>query len=100
MRIRKELLIAPEAWETVALPYSGQSTLPTIEVTDESDSAKKKAQIIKSVNVSASLDALKEFSLTLCTAFEEFLGKYRDIDVNQVASSSNGTDRRTLPTST
>ncbi|KAJ9064367.1 hypothetical protein DSO57_1031500 [Entomophthora muscae] len=40
-RIRKEPLITPEAWETVALPYTEQLTLPTTEVTHESDSAKK-----------------------------------------------------------
>ncbi|KAJ9080426.1 hypothetical protein DSO57_1025079 [Entomophthora muscae] len=71
-RIRKEPLIIPEAWETVALPYAEQLTLPTTEVTHESDSAKKMAQILKSVNVSTSLDALKGFSPTLCTALEEF----------------------------
>ncbi|KAJ9070248.1 hypothetical protein DSO57_1010287 [Entomophthora muscae] len=54
-RIRKEPLITPEAQETVALPYAEQMTLPTTEVTLESDSAKKMAQILKSVNVSASL---------------------------------------------
>ncbi|KAJ9086953.1 DNA damage-inducible protein 1 [Entomophthora muscae] len=91
--IRKEPLITPEARETVALPYAEQLTLPTTEVTHESDSAKKMAQILKSVNVSASLDALKGFSLTLCTALEESLSKYKDMDVYQVTYLSNGTDR-------
>ncbi|KAJ9089227.1 hypothetical protein DSO57_1014978 [Entomophthora muscae] len=40
-RVRKEPLIAPESWETVALPYAELLTLPTTEVTHESDSAKK-----------------------------------------------------------
>ncbi|KAJ9048623.1 hypothetical protein DSO57_1033085 [Entomophthora muscae] len=79
-RIRKEPLITPEAREMVALPYAEQLTLPTTKVTHESDSAKKMTQILKSVNVSASLDALKGFSPTLCTALEEFLSKYKDMD--------------------
>ncbi|KAJ9060989.1 hypothetical protein DSO57_1025158 [Entomophthora muscae] len=80
-RIRKEPLIIPEAQETVALPYAEQLTLPTTEVTHEIDSAKKMAQILKFVNVSASLDAFKGFSSTLFTALEEFLSKYKDMDV-------------------
>ncbi|KAJ9084376.1 hypothetical protein DSO57_1025189 [Entomophthora muscae] len=92
-RIKKEPLITPEARETVALSYTEQLTLPTTEVTHESDSAKKMAQILKFFNVSASLDALKGFSLTLCTALEEFLSEYKDMDVYQVTSLSNGTDR-------
>ncbi|KAJ9049972.1 hypothetical protein DSO57_1019001 [Entomophthora muscae] len=92
-RIRKEPLITPEAWETVTLPYAEQLTLPTTEVMRESDSAKKMAQILKSVNVSASVDALKGSSPTLCTALEEFLSKYKDMDVHQVTSLSNGTDQ-------
>ncbi|KAJ9090061.1 hypothetical protein DSO57_1006455 [Entomophthora muscae] len=80
-RIRKEPLITPEAWEMVTIPYAEQLTLPTTKVTHESDSAKKMVQILKSVNVSASLDALKGFSPTLCTALEEFLSKYKDMDV-------------------
>ncbi|KAJ9077704.1 hypothetical protein DSO57_1014166 [Entomophthora muscae] len=80
-RIRKEPLITPEAWETVALPYAEQLTLPTTEVTHESDNAKKMAQILKSVIFSISLDALKGFSPTLCAALEEFLSKYKDMDV-------------------
>ncbi|KAJ9067212.1 hypothetical protein DSO57_1001849 [Entomophthora muscae] len=81
--IRKEPLIASIAQETVALPYAEQLTLPTTEVTHDSDSAKKMAQILKSVNVSASLDALKRFSPTLFTALEELLSKYKDIDIYQ-----------------
>ncbi|KAJ9072665.1 hypothetical protein DSO57_1025015 [Entomophthora muscae] len=92
-RIRKEPLITPESRETVALTYAEQLTLPTTEVTHESDSTKKMAQILKSVNVSASLDALKGFSPTLCTALEEFLSKYKDMDVYQITSLSNGTHR-------
>ncbi|KAJ9052941.1 hypothetical protein DSO57_1029101 [Entomophthora muscae] len=64
-RIRKKPLITPEAQETVALSYAEQLILPTTEVIHDSDSAKKMAQILKSVNVSASLDALKGFSPTL-----------------------------------
>ncbi|KAJ9068346.1 hypothetical protein DSO57_1029607 [Entomophthora muscae] len=74
-RIKKGPLITPEAQEMVALPYAEQLILPTTEVTHESDSAKKMVQILKSVNVSASLDALKGFSPTLCRALEEFLSK-------------------------
>ncbi|KAJ9064162.1 hypothetical protein DSO57_1033318 [Entomophthora muscae] len=59
-----QFVTAPEAQETVALPYAKQLTLPTTEVYNESDSAKKMAQILKSFNVSASLDALKGFSPT------------------------------------
>ncbi|KAJ9087508.1 hypothetical protein DSO57_1032718 [Entomophthora muscae] len=40
-RIRKKPLIISEARETVALPYAEQLTLPTTEITHESDSAKK-----------------------------------------------------------
>ncbi|KAJ9084788.1 hypothetical protein DSO57_1020592 [Entomophthora muscae] len=69
-RIRKEPLITPEAQETVALPYAEKLILPTTEVTHESDSAKKMAKILKSVSVSASLDALKGFSPTLCEALD------------------------------
>ncbi|KAJ9067422.1 hypothetical protein DSO57_1039266, partial [Entomophthora muscae] len=72
-RIRKEALITPEILETVALPYAEQLTLPTTEVTNESNSTKKMAQILKYFNVSASLDALMGSSPTLCTALEEFL---------------------------
>ncbi|KAJ9071665.1 hypothetical protein DSO57_1034664 [Entomophthora muscae] len=79
--IRKELLITHESWKTVALPYAEQLTLPTTEVTHESDSAKKMAQILKYFNFSASLKAFKGFSPTLCTALEEFLSKYKDMDV-------------------
>ncbi|KAJ9053844.1 hypothetical protein DSO57_1020287 [Entomophthora muscae] len=42
-RIRKELLITPEAQEAVALSYAEQLTLPTTEVIHESNSAKKMA---------------------------------------------------------
>ncbi|KAJ9078795.1 hypothetical protein DSO57_1002856 [Entomophthora muscae] len=87
-RIRKEPLITPEAQETVALPYAEQLILPTTEVTHESDSAKKMVQIFKSINVSASLDALKGFSLTLCTALEEFLIKYKDMGAYWVTSQA------------
>ncbi|KAJ9064926.1 hypothetical protein DSO57_1025264 [Entomophthora muscae] len=92
-RIKKEPLITPEAQETVALPYAEQLIIPTTEVTNESHSAKKMAQILKSVNFSASMDALKGFSITLCTALEEFISKYKDMDLYQVTSLSNGTDR-------
>ncbi|KAJ9082315.1 hypothetical protein DSO57_1005763 [Entomophthora muscae] len=91
--IKKEPLITPEAQKTVALPYAEQLILPTTEVIHESYSAKKMAQILKSVNVSASMNALKGFSPTLCTALEEFLIKYKDMDVHQVTSLINGTDR-------
>ncbi|KAJ9059124.1 hypothetical protein DSO57_1005627 [Entomophthora muscae] len=80
-RIRKEPLITPKARETVALPYAEQLTLPTTEVIHESDSAKKMAQILNSVNVTASLDILKGLIPTFCTALEEFLSKYKDKNV-------------------
>ena len=92
--MRKEPLLAPEAQDTVALPYAKQLTLPATEVTQESDSAKKMSQLLKSVNVSASLEALKGISPTLCTALESFLSKYKDMDVYRVMSLGTGTEDR------
>ncbi|KAJ9068567.1 hypothetical protein DSO57_1027331 [Entomophthora muscae] len=75
-RLRKEPLIAPEA------------------LTHESDSAKKKAQILILVNVLVFLETFKGFSPTLCTALVEFLRKYKDIDVYQVMSLVDGINRK------
>ena len=87
-KIRKEPILAPEARETVALPYADQLALPSAPVTHESDSAKKLAKLLKSVNVSAPLDALKELSPALGSALEEFLAKYKDLDVLRIMSLS------------
>ncbi|KAJ9059061.1 hypothetical protein DSO57_1006538 [Entomophthora muscae] len=89
-RVRKEPFLAPEAQDTVALPYSKQLALPFTEVTHESDSANKMSQLLKSVHVSASLETLKGISPTLSKALEYFLSKYKDMCVYR--GMSLGTD--------
>ncbi|KAJ9071981.1 hypothetical protein DSO57_1031859 [Entomophthora muscae] len=89
-RLRKEPLLAPEAQDTVALPYIEQLVLPSNEVTHESDSAKRMSQLLKSVHISASLKTLKGISITLSTALKSFLRKYKNMNIYRVMSL--GTD--------
>ncbi|KAJ9065326.1 hypothetical protein DSO57_1020818 [Entomophthora muscae] len=84
--MRKEPLFAPEAQDTVVVPYVKQLALPVTEVTHKSDSAKKISQLLKSVHVTASLEKLNGSSLTLSTALESFLSKYKNMDVYRVMS--------------
>ncbi|KAJ9049495.1 hypothetical protein DSO57_1023733 [Entomophthora muscae] len=85
-RVRKESLLAPKAQDTFALSYAEQLALPSTEVTNEIDSAKKMSQLLNSVHVSASLEMLKGISPTLSTALESFFSKYKDMDVYRVMS--------------
>ncbi|KAJ9077735.1 Ankyrin repeat and SOCS box protein 3 [Entomophthora muscae] len=87
-RVRKEPLLAPEAQDTVTLPYSKQLALPLTEVTHESNCAKKMFQLLKFVHVSAYLEKLKGISPILSTALESFLIKYKDMNVYRVVSLS------------
>ncbi|KAJ9082172.1 hypothetical protein DSO57_1006909 [Entomophthora muscae] len=93
-KVRNEHLIAPESCETVALPYAEHLTHPTTEVTHNSDSAKKTAQILESFKLSDSLETIKRFSLTLCIVLEGFISKYKDMYVYWGMSLGNGTNRK------
>ncbi|KAJ9087651.1 hypothetical protein DSO57_1031025 [Entomophthora muscae] len=91
--IRTKALPLCEAIETVSISYAEQLKHPSSEVTNESDSVKKLAQILCSVQVSTTLETSKTLKLELTSALEAFLAQLKGLDIHKVtkiASPENG----------
>ncbi|KAJ9088182.1 hypothetical protein DSO57_1025735 [Entomophthora muscae] len=82
--IRTEALTLCEEIETVLIPYTEQLSHPSSEVTHESDSVKKLAQILHSVQLSTNLETIKTLKMELTSALEAFLALFKGLDVHKV----------------
>ncbi|KAJ9056047.1 hypothetical protein DSO57_1037051 [Entomophthora muscae] len=76
---RTKALPSREVIETVSILYAEQLSHPSSEVTHESDSFKKLAQILRSVQDLTILKTLKTFKLELKSALEAFLAQFKGL---------------------
>ena len=76
---------SPEAAkEIVSLPYAEQLASPSTAVTHESDSAKKVATLLKSVNLTAPLNSITDLNPELKDAVSKFFSSFKNISIHQV----------------
>ncbi|KAJ9069771.1 hypothetical protein DSO57_1015265 [Entomophthora muscae] len=87
--IPTEALPSQEAIETVFIPYTEQLSHPFSELTHKSNSVKKLAQILLSVQVSNTLDTLKTLKTEFKLASEAFLLKSKGLDMNKIRKISS-----------
>ena len=85
MQILRQKEKSPEtSKEVVSLPYAKQMVSPNTAVTHESDSAKKVANLLKSVNLTAPLNSITDLNPDLKDAVSKFLHSFKNLSVHQV----------------
>ncbi|KAJ9077927.1 hypothetical protein DSO57_1012091 [Entomophthora muscae] len=87
--IHTEALPSCETIETVSIPYAKKLSHPSSKVTHESNSVKKLAQILHSVQVSTTLETLKTLKPELNSALEAILLQFKGLDIHKITKISS-----------
>ncbi|KAJ9058078.1 hypothetical protein DSO57_1016074 [Entomophthora muscae] len=85
MTLCPEVIIPWIAWKTVSLLYAKQLVQPGVEFTHKKDSAEQLTKLLRTVNVSAPLESLKEASPAVGAAMTTFLENFKGLIMHQVS---------------